>query len=521
MHLIRLATLKARFWPVTSYIVVLVLLASGCHATKSPVCGARAVGHGVMFAGPSQPANSRVNVVRAVDLHVPNTFALSDTFELLPSGPLANPITVTVPINTTVSSDQAVVVATAETPQGPWDFLAGSIGRDRRSVSFTTSHFSLFGIRGVDVRAQFEAFRKDFLDPLSGSFLAEAQKPRCASEREARGDGYSITSTPSSTLYWCFGMSGDNRILRVVNNRRYPLEVTHPGLPMIAGGDIHLDLRQLSRSISGNMSIIGPREAATFRVSLAPDTRSIVSTQFDGFGQSLYALQVGVQALVNILTRFGQGSKLKSAQITSDLLQANSCTEALRRGPAAVLGGCFNPHELWRALGVKALLVMALMVFGPMFEFFHSEFNFLGDQFNHRDRYQVTISRARRSSPTPNNGSQTSSGSSSPGGTGSSAGGGGNPVPPPSSPSGSPAVALARGPAAPAGYRYAITLRNFPANSNMTVTCHDSVDPGGFYTFALHTDGNGSAFTQSYCYSGDGPDHWARANGIESNHVIW
>jgi hypothetical protein len=85
----------------------------------------------------------------------------------------------------------------------------------------------------------------------------------------------------------------------------------------------------------------------------------------------------------------------------------------------------------------------------------------------------------------------------------------------------SPTVSLARGPAAPAGYRYAVTLTNFAANSSVTVTCHDSVDPQGFYTFTLVTDASGAAFTQNQCYSGDGPDHWVFANGIQSNHVTW
>ena len=82
-------------------------------------------------------------------------------------------------------------------------------------------------------------------------------------------------------------------------------------------------------------------------------------------------------------------------------------------------------------------------------------------------------------------------------------------------------VTLAQGPAAPAGYRYAIGLSGFPAGTGVSVTCYDSVSPGGFYTFTLTTDGSGSASTASYCYSGDGPDHWLHAGGIESNHVTW
>lgn len=94
---------------------------------------------------------------------------------------------------------------------------------------------------------------------------------------------------------------------------------------------------------------------------------------------------------------------------------------------------------------------------------------------------------------------------------------GATPPPPPATPS----VTLAQGPIAPSGYRYAITVSGFSANSSVSVSCRDSVSPGGFYSFSLGTDGSGHAFTQSYCYSGDGPDHWVVANGVESNHVAW
>ncbi len=84
-----------------------------------------------------------------------------------------------------------------------------------------------------------------------------------------------------------------------------------------------------------------------------------------------------------------------------------------------------------------------------------------------------------------------------------------------------PSLSLAQGPVAPKGYRYAITLDHFAASSTVSITCYDSVSPGGFYTFSLSTDGSGHASTASYCYSGDGPDHWVTAGGVESNHVSW
>jgi GDSL-like Lipase/Acylhydrolase family len=84
-----------------------------------------------------------------------------------------------------------------------------------------------------------------------------------------------------------------------------------------------------------------------------------------------------------------------------------------------------------------------------------------------------------------------------------------------------PAITLSKGPAAPSGFRYAITLDNFPAGQSISVNCYDSASPNGFYPFWMVTDGSGHAFTQSYCYSADGPDHWVIAGGTQSNHVSW
>ena len=87
---------------------------------------------------------------------------------------------------------------------------------------------------------------------------------------------------------------------------------------------------------------------------------------------------------------------------------------------------------------------------------------------------------------------------------------------------GTASVTLAQGPAAPYGYRYAVTVSGFPANTAVSISCRDSVDPNGFYTFNLATNSSGSGSVSNDCYSGDGPDHWVVANGqISSNHVQW
>lgn len=90
-----------------------------------------------------------------------------------------------------------------------------------------------------------------------------------------------------------------------------------------------------------------------------------------------------------------------------------------------------------------------------------------------------------------------------------------NPPPPP------PAITIARGGPAPAGSWYSVTLSRFPAGSQVTVTCRDSVDPGGFWTQTFTIDAAGNAGDSTLCYSADGPDHWVTGGGRESNHVSW
>lgn len=92
---------------------------------------------------------------------------------------------------------------------------------------------------------------------------------------------------------------------------------------------------------------------------------------------------------------------------------------------------------------------------------------------------------------------------------------------PPPPPQPHPSVTLSRGPAASAGYWYAVSVDHFAANASLSVSCRDSVDSGGFRAFTIHTDGSGHSSSQSGCYSNDGPDHWVLVNGIESNHVSW
>ncbi|WP_433532724.1 GDSL-type esterase/lipase family protein [Micromonospora sp. CA-263727] len=91
-------------------------------------------------------------------------------------------------------------------------------------------------------------------------------------------------------------------------------------------------------------------------------------------------------------------------------------------------------------------------------------------------------------------------------------------APPPVQPA---TISLTRGGAATSGYWYSVTLQGFSPGSSVTVTCRDSVDPGGFWNQTFVIGGDGRASDTTLCYSADGPDHWVTGGGVESNHVSW
>lgn len=87
---------------------------------------------------------------------------------------------------------------------------------------------------------------------------------------------------------------------------------------------------------------------------------------------------------------------------------------------------------------------------------------------------------------------------------------------------GSGTISLAQGGPAAAGSWYSVSLVGFNADTSVQVTCHDSVDPGGFITLTVGIDADGAGGDPTFCYSNDGPDHWVTTNnGATSNYVSW
>jgi hypothetical protein len=325
--------------------------------------------------------------------HLRHVKVFSRTYRLTPPGPLARPQRVRLPLTEPVPPGWAIVVATAETGRGPWSYLPATLSADRRTAVFTTVHHSIFTVIGENVGSLLGFFKTQFLDGLSSGATASAARPSCAGESAARS-GYTVQSSAGPTVYWCFGMdSSGQRILRVVNNRLYPLEVQHPGLTVAERPAMDYgSLASLSHLLSGRLSILAPGAEIGYRVSLTPGQEAGARTAVDGFGQGLFALQTGINALLAILTRFGAGGASKGVTVMNDALGDAACADALSAGnPGAILASCLSPKDMIDDFGPAGLLLGPLAAAGGLADFFASEFQGLHDIWTQEDQYTIIV----------------------------------------------------------------------------------------------------------------------------------
>jgi hypothetical protein len=377
---------------------------TACLAAVVAVAVSMVAGCGQGAAAPAAARgrpSSRPAEVTAAAPRLRHVQVFSRTYRLSPPGLLASPQTVRLPLTRRVPPGWTIVVATAETSRGPWTYLPAKLAPDRRTAVFTTARHSLFTVLGESVSSLLKFFKAQFLDGLSSGATASAARPSCAGEPAARS-GYTVRSSSGPTVYWCFGMdSAGRRILRVVNNRLYPLEVGHPGLTVAEKPSTDYGaLASLSHSLSGRLSILAPGARIGYRVRLAPGQAAGAQTALDGFGQSLFALQTGINAMLAILTRFGAGGASKRISVMNKALSTADCGHALLGGnPGAVLAKCLSPKDMFDYFGTAGLLLAPLAAAGGLASFFASEFEGLRDTVTGRDAYQISVARVADTGP--------------------------------------------------------------------------------------------------------------------------
>jgi hypothetical protein len=393
---------RKRFY--TALACTVVISTCGCGHTKSGApASTKRIGAGVSVTSTRIPRRLRASTSRREKLPYSRAVRLSRFFRITPHKRLSAPLTLRLPLLRPAPKKFLVLAAVRETRTGAWRPLRPRLVGHRRFAVLRVRRLSWFVLFGIDIGEVLRDFKREIIDGLAADATAEARPPTCSGESSARSDGYSITSSTKNTVFWCFGIDGGRRVLKVVNNRRYPLAVTHPSLSVVDAGPVHIaDLSSLSRTVSGRYTIIFPRDEATFGFDLRPGKAGRVQTEYDSVGQSLYQLQEGLSlagTLIGAAVESGAAERTAAVKAMDAVLHSRECVSAIGGTPGEIIQRCLTSQSMLKVYGPKGVLVSWIMTATKVYAFFRSEWNAFFDQLNHRDAYTILIQRA--STPPP------------------------------------------------------------------------------------------------------------------------
>ena len=378
-------------------LMVGALAAAGCGGggdgdapkQRSPAAGLTAIGAGA-GAAPAAAPTLKASTAVAVERPFPRLRAAGPVLRITASSQPRRPVEIALPLERPPSADELPIVAVASSARGPWEPLPAELRAGGRALVFKAPHFSFFTSLFLPV-ADLLREAKEQIDGLTSGALAEAKAPSCPDEQAARTEGWKATGKGPGTVKWCFGRRDGRRIVKIVNARRYPLSIAHPGAKTIASPRQGVfDLSKLSAKVSPGLTLLPPRESVTYAV----ESTATFRIEADGLAQSLYQLQFGAELALTFWTRFGTDEEGMLKKLLSAVVDSGECLNALKSldNGGTLIKQCFgNAKLLAENLGVKGALLAAVMTVGSVVEFFHSEFNALGDEMNGRTRYSLRI----------------------------------------------------------------------------------------------------------------------------------
>lgn len=319
--------------------------------------------------------------------------AVSDTYQLSDAGSQ----TVKLPLKAALPTGDAVVVASAAKPGGPWNYLPATVAQGGRSITFSAAGPSRFTVLGLAVAPLERDFRMFFASGLGGPATMPINQPSCPGQ-DAALSGYQVQASQGSAISWCLGMRGGNRVLTIVNDRTYPLEIAHLAMPVTepASAD-SFRLTALSSALPGSYSILEPGQQIGYGVTASAGSVDKASTRFDGLGESLFALQTAMSALMEILTELGPVNASSLGRVMNAATGVSGCAGALiARNPVALMSGCLSPDALVRifqaaGLGTTGWLLAPVVAADGVAAFIESKWERIGNVLASRDDYTIVV----------------------------------------------------------------------------------------------------------------------------------
>ena len=203
-----------------------------------------------------------------------NLSFVSPVFALTPGGPLDQPVTVRVLLDNALPTSSAVLAAVRASPDQPWRYLPGTLTSDQQHVEFATTHLEEVGILSIDLDGALASFQEDIRTGLASRIDRKLDKPVCAGEEDALKNGYRVAASKSNTLFWCFGLENDKRVVKVTNRRPSAVEIAHPGVVVLENPQAVKAWDHWSGALGTTNSFVPPGRSATYDADLAPKTRA-------------------------------------------------------------------------------------------------------------------------------------------------------------------------------------------------------------------------------------------------------
>ncbi len=286
-------------------------------------------------------------------------------------------------------------VVTRSAASNPWTYLPARLMVDQKHVEFTTSHLSQFAVLLMDVDGALQTFRDDVRARLGAGVDPKVKKPECDQTPEAKKDGYSVGfSRGKTTLFWCFGLDGDKRVLKVVNRRVLPIQVSHGDVPEIDPKAAPKAWAPWANVLGLDATFLAPGRTATYDVDLEPLQRVLIGAAVDSKAQSLRAFQATVGALVAARNGFG-GTGSTILDTMSALAARPQCAKVIGQGSDKMLAGCFSRRKMTLTFGNQGVLVSRLTTASSTASFLRKQFAAIAADVQKNGVQNIVVRRAK------------------------------------------------------------------------------------------------------------------------------
>ncbi|MEO3928450.1 hypothetical protein ABGB07_31955 [Micromonosporaceae bacterium B7E4] len=394
-------------------VMALVLAAAFAHwnnwfGTRSHAVTHEAIGAGVTVTGGKVPTDLRATVINEVP-PIAEARALGDVVRIEPGGVLPALVTIRFELAHAVAADAPVMVASRDEPGDEWQYQMATVSADGRYASIERDHLTDFWPFDWNAGDLFDKAKEEILKAVL-SEIPKATKPTCGRSGDFGKDNHVVEISGKAAMLYCTGVEKvdgrDQRIVRITNNRNYPLSIRYPGLerPRTPTRDeIRVELKRigtlLSKLAAKNATTIFPGETLTFTVGLPEKGGSArISSDYSGLAQSFHRMDIALGALLFIFAKMGGkgiGNQAEDRLATMDeLLDSTECINAVYDlSVPGMIVKCFTLVRLRDMFDWRGVLLSPLTVGGAIGNWLQSEITSFFDQFNGRAKQGILIGR--------------------------------------------------------------------------------------------------------------------------------